>query len=122
MNTVGQIQQGRKHDKELRVRQKTRRRNQFGSLLPSFKTIVRNRLQNEAKAPQSVNRKKTLQEILSQPDNDGGLVTSIFSIIPVSASDREQSLTLVINELRAMSDKMNVAITVISFGDDQVDG
>ena len=87
-----------------------------------FKTIVRNRLRNEAKAPQPVNRKKTLQEILSPADNDGGLVTSMFGAIPVSSSDHEQSLTLVINELRAMAGKMNVAITVVGFGDDQVDG
>jgi hypothetical protein len=29
---------------------------------------------------------------------------------------------MVINELRRMADKMNVAVTVVGFGDDQTDG
>jgi hypothetical protein len=84
--------------------------------------IPRNRLRNEAKAPHPANRKKTLQEILSPADNDGGLITSIFAAIPFGAPDHEESLTLVVNELRAMAGKMNVAITVVGFGDDQIDG
>jgi predicted metal-dependent RNase len=80
---------------------------------------VRNRLRlkNEAK-PTQPNRKKTLQEVLSPPDDDGGLVTSIFAAIPISALDREQSLTLVLNEVRKMSEKMNIAVTCVGFGDD----
>jgi hypothetical protein len=127
MNTGVIIQQGRKQDKELRVIQNTRPRNRFTGVTQSglmpFKTIVRNRLRlkNEAKAPHPVNRKKTLQEILSPADINGGLVTSIFAAIPVGAADHEESLTLVVNELRRMADNMNVAITVVGFGDDQID-
>jgi hypothetical protein len=86
-----------------------------------FKAIVRNRLRlkNQAKPPIMPNRKKTLQEVLGEAD-PGGLVTSIFAGIPVDAADRETSLTLVVNELRAMSDRMNVAITCVGFGDDQI--
>jgi hypothetical protein len=125
MEAIEKIHQGRKHDKELRVLQERRRRNQFTGVMQSglmpFKAIVRNRLRlkKEAKLPTQPHRKKTLQEILDQPDDNGGMVTSIFAAIPVDAADREQSLAMVINELKKMADNMNVAVTVVGFDDDQ---
>jgi hypothetical protein len=118
MEAVEKIGKAYQRQKELRVRQEPPPKNQFRRLIPFIEFIAtRNRL-GFANGPKLAHSKqKKLDEIAE--DFDSKIVTSIFAAIPVGASDRETSLTSLTNEIREMSDTMDIAVTCVAFGDDQ---
>jgi hypothetical protein len=57
--------------------------------------------------------KSAIKKLREQTHIDSDAVASIFAVIEVGSRDREATLRLLGNEIRKMSDQMDIAITVV---------
>ena len=120
MDTIEKINRARKRDKEVRVLQEAQKINQFRRQLP-FSDFLRLKGEKVSLVAKPYLTKKqgkpgrALQETTVEPDSP----TSIFAAIPVGATDREDALIQVLNQVWLMSQAKDVAITCVALGENQ---
>lgn len=100
-------QRARMRDKEMIAAQESKKKS--SKKLMSFKQIMAKRHQLGTATNSKPDRRKLRESVNSFSD----INQSLFAVVPARASDREMTLAALINELRAMTDTMDIYLTVI---------